>query len=323
MSDSDTPIVFKKSKARNIRKRERSNSPNHETETVVIKKAKDVKNGITASTKLKTGKADEDNEMMVKFASTGSADMAKGDQGATRTLELEDSKNRVGNTSAQRGLVAGPQRAPAHFRASVRVDYQPDICKDYKETGYCGFGDSCKFLHDRGDYKSGWEIDKEWDEQQAQTARLSLVDFDAGENANRFLVDEEEEQRIAEEEALPFACLICRGDFKRPVVTRCGHYFCESCALKQHAKSTKCFACAQPTNGVFNFAGKDFETKVARKKERVERERLEQEALEAQQTLEVQVAAEEHGKASTGTTPSSFSSGTSDSPLEHATQPSE
>lgn len=34
----------------------------------------------------------------------------------------------------------GPIRAPAHLRATVRWDYQPDICKDYKETGYCGFG---------------------------------------------------------------------------------------------------------------------------------------------------------------------------------------
>lgn len=25
-----------------------------------------------------------------------------------------------------------------------RFDYQPDICKDYKETGRCGYGDSCK-----------------------------------------------------------------------------------------------------------------------------------------------------------------------------------
>ena len=43
---------------------------------------------------------------------------------------------------------------------TVRFDYQPDICKDYKETGFCGYGDSCKFVHDRGDYKSGWELDK-------------------------------------------------------------------------------------------------------------------------------------------------------------------
>jgi hypothetical protein len=40
-----------------------------------------------------------------------------------------------------------------------RFDYQPDICKDYKETGFCSYGDSCKFMHDRGDYKSGWELE--------------------------------------------------------------------------------------------------------------------------------------------------------------------
>ena len=34
----------------------------------------------------------------------------------------------------------GPIRAPANLRATVRWDYQPDICKDYKETGFCGFG---------------------------------------------------------------------------------------------------------------------------------------------------------------------------------------
>ena len=47
----------------------------------------------------------------------------------------------------------------AHLHAR-RFDYQPDICKDYKETGYCGYGDACKFVHDRGDYKSGWELDR-------------------------------------------------------------------------------------------------------------------------------------------------------------------
>lgn len=26
--------------------------------------------------------------------------------------------------------------------------------------------DSCKFLHDRSDYKSGWELEKEWEELQ-------------------------------------------------------------------------------------------------------------------------------------------------------------
>jgi RING finger protein 113A len=39
----------------------------------------------------------------------------------------------------------GPMRAPANIRASVRWDYQPDICKDYKETGFCGFGGEFDF----------------------------------------------------------------------------------------------------------------------------------------------------------------------------------
>lgn len=34
----------------------------------------------------------------------------------------------------------GPMRAPSNIRTTVRWDYQPDICKDYKETGFCGFG---------------------------------------------------------------------------------------------------------------------------------------------------------------------------------------
>ena len=34
----------------------------------------------------------------------------------------------------------GPIRPSVFFRPSFRMDYQPDVCKDYKETGYCGFG---------------------------------------------------------------------------------------------------------------------------------------------------------------------------------------
>ena len=34
----------------------------------------------------------------------------------------------------------GPIRASIFFRPSFRMDYQPDVCKDYKDTGYCGFG---------------------------------------------------------------------------------------------------------------------------------------------------------------------------------------
>lgn len=152
-------------------------------------------------------------------------------------------ENTIG--SEKGGGAHGPLRASQHLRTTVIFDYKPDICKDYKETGYCGYGDACKFVHDRGDYKSGWELEKEWDEKQA--AKKQIANFDPYAEAS----DEEEE------DDLPFACYICRRpwqDVQDPVVTQCKHYFCEQCALKHNAKSGKCFVCDKPTRGIFNVA---------------------------------------------------------------------
>ncbi|KAJ0963007.1 hypothetical protein J5N97_028129 [Dioscorea zingiberensis] len=145
------------------------------------------------------------------------------------------------------GGAHGPLRASAHIRSSARFDYQPDICKDYKETGYCGFGDACKFMHDRGDYKSGWQLEKEWEEvEKARKKGLAM----GGEDGRGADVDDEDD----DEDELPFACHICRQPFEDPVVTKCKHYFCEHCALKHHAKNKKCFVCNKPTLGIFNTA---------------------------------------------------------------------
>ena len=118
-------------------------------------------------------------------------------------------------------------RSATYVRMSTRFDYAPDICKDYKETGFCGYGDSCKFMHDRGDYKHGWQIDKEYDQEQQLKARQAL-------QLDKMLEQEggEEVEELEEEEDsdLPFACFICRKDFKDPVVTKCGHYFWYVCA---------------------------------------------------------------------------------------------
>lgn len=65
---------------------------------------------------------------------------------------------------------AGPARAPVHYRATAVMDYKPDICKDFRDTGYCGYGDACKFLHDRSDYKSGWQLERDWEESQKKKA---------------------------------------------------------------------------------------------------------------------------------------------------------
>jgi len=146
----------------------------------------------------------------------------------------------------------GPQRASLHHRAISRFDYQPDICKDYKETGYCGYGDACVFLHDRGDYKSGWQIEKEWqaEEKEREMRRARIL---AGE------LEEEEGggEGGAPDDDLPFACLLCRKPWTQssaPVVTRCGHHFCEACALGHFKKSKRCATCNEPTHGTFNAA---------------------------------------------------------------------
>ncbi|XP_050558724.1 E3 ubiquitin-protein ligase RNF113A [Spodoptera frugiperda] len=149
----------------------------------------------------------------------------------------------AGNASS--GLVRkGPIRAPANLRATVRWDYQPDICKDYKETGFCGFGDSCKFLHDRSDYKHGWQLEREETEGAAP----------AGDSD--YEVDSDDE--------LPFRCFICRNSFTDPVVTKCKHYFCEKCALENYKKTTRCFICNAQTSGMFNPA-KELEAKLQRR----------------------------------------------------------
>ncbi|KAI3967137.1 hypothetical protein MKW92_006626 [Papaver armeniacum] len=83
------------------------------------------------------------------------------DSRATATLETETT---VSDEKA--GGAHGPLRASTHIRTSTRWDYQSDICKDYKQTGHCGFGDSCKFMHDRGDYKSGWQMERKWEEAE-------------------------------------------------------------------------------------------------------------------------------------------------------------
>lgn len=154
---------------------------------------------------------------------------------ANYTQYYEKKDTALGNASS--GMVRkGPIRAPANLRSTVRWDYQPDICKDYKETGFCGFGDSCKFLHDRSDYKFGWQLEMESSQQ---------CDSDDDDPTKYEIKDNDDDY-------LPFKCLICRDSYVNPVMTKCKHYFCEKCALAHFKKSTKCFVCEKQTGGFFD-----------------------------------------------------------------------
>ncbi len=155
-------------------------------------------------------------------------------RGLNAYAKFVEKKDSAAGSAAK--MSTGPQRAPSNIRATVRWDYAPDICKDYKETGFCGFGDSCKFMHDRSDYKFGWQLEREM-----QEGTYGQDDEDDG----KYEVSSDEEE-------LPFKCYICKDSFKNPVVTKCRHYFCERCALERYRKNKRCAACGKQTSGVFN-----------------------------------------------------------------------
>lgn len=65
--------------------------------------------------------------------------------------------------------------------------------------------DSCKFLHDRSDYKLGWQLEREGV---------------SGECNNSGDEDDKKYEIDSDEDNLPFKCFICRNSFVDPVVTK-------------------------------------------------------------------------------------------------------
>ena len=161
----------------------------------------------------------------------------------------------------------GPVKAPTNIRTITITDMAPDTCKDFRQTGFCGFGDSCKFAHVREDYQHGWQLDREWEMDSK------------GKKKQRTEPEDPDEELLKK---IPFACIICKQSYNRPIVTRCNHYFCEDCAIKRYRKDPSCAACGSGTGGVFNGA-KNLKKLLERKKEREERkkEQAEKEDREA------------------------------------------
>ncbi|KAI9318491.1 hypothetical protein BX666DRAFT_1928540 [Dichotomocladium elegans] len=282
------PFFKKRTPKKNLRKRKSSTSPSRSQgnsdadnddndeliSEVVTKERKATTTPFVQSTRRSRKKAhvaqvDEDDQseeesiVGVRYAADRTAKTQQSD--ATRyatewELENEALSKRTQTSASKKTtnskMQVGPQRAPANIRVTARFDYQPDVCKDYKETGFCGYGDSCIFLHDRGDYKTGWQLEKEWEEAVKNKTKYGATD------PNKYAVSDEDEDS---DEELPFACLICREEFTNPVVTKCKHYFCEKCALDNYKKSVKCYACGASTGGVFDTAKKMIERLKAKK----------------------------------------------------------
>ncbi|KAI9723532.1 MAG: RNA-splicing factor [Chrysothrix sp. TS-e1954] len=161
----------------------------------------------------------------------------------------------------------GPVKAPANVRTITITDMAPDVCKDYKQTGFCGFGDSCKFLHAREDYKQGWELDRDW-EIGTKGKKVSGKTVASANRKGKDGDGSDDEDALLE--SIPFACIICKEPYKFPIVTKCGHYFCEACALQRYKKSPTCAACGSGTGGMFNGA-KQLKRLLEKKKDRAKK----------------------------------------------------
>ena len=170
----------------------------------------------------------------------------------------------------------GPVKAPTNVRTITVTDFAPDVCKDYKQTGFCGFGDSCKFLHAREDYKQGWELDRDWEvgtkgKKKLGGQTVASANRSTGKNDGE-ADDDDEVDEDAMLDNIPFACIICKQSYRNPIVTKCGHYFCENCALQRYRKNPACAACGAGTGGAFNTA-KNLRKLLDKKREYARRRR--------------------------------------------------
>ncbi|CAD25466.1 putative zinc finger protein [Encephalitozoon cuniculi GB-M1] len=91
------------------------------------------------------------------------------------------------------------------------IDTHKVVCKPFRETGYCGYGDSCKYSHDRS---------AEYEEAPVISGPGPL-------------------------------CGICKKTFEERVVAECGHSFCSLCAIRKYQDGDECGVCGKAMYGRF------------------------------------------------------------------------
>ncbi|CAI6334480.1 unnamed protein product [Periconia digitata] len=288
MADTTTPVVKFKKRGAKAAPRKVAPPPTHsdsdnsasdseaDNDGRVVKRRKVAGNELKATTANDTRRSEFEGNT-TKFEANRSAVM-NDDELSTQNL-LGNSRLATSAAEDVQKEVLGPKR-PSNVRVITLIDYTPDTCKDYRLTGFCGFGDNCKFAHIREDAAAGWKLDKEWELSGNGKKASSGGTIVASANRDSNTGEKDEDGiDIAELEKIPFACTICEKPYKNPIMTKCGHYFCEACALKRYRKDPTCKNCGANTFGTFN-AAKNVQKLLDRKKKWEDRKKAEAEAAE-------------------------------------------
>jgi len=101
----------------------------------------------------------------------------------------------------------------------IYMDFEPLLCKEYKLKGYCGYGDTCKFIHSRDDYINDRKLTKKhWKNSQQEEKK---------ENPKAVVVVKRTD-----------VCGLCKKTFdedikKKVIQLDCKHVFCKECFMEQ------------------------------------------------------------------------------------------
>lgn len=109
------------------------------------------------------------------------------------------------------------------------------------------------------EYEEKKKMEEDKKKLEVENFMREMMTASNGDDKNKPRKEEElfQENKETIEDGIPFACHICRGPFKDPIVTSCQHYFCQDCMSNRVKEvGTGCPICGKDTHGVLNYPQK-------------------------------------------------------------------